>query len=97
MGLNPVGASDFFLGFVCNCLTAKISFTSMYCIVSNIILLPVPSVPPLPFTDDIVADTTPGDPPRDLLTADVSDTSQDEPGTEPVLENTRNGLALGEE
>ena len=32
MGLNPVGASDFFLGFIRNCLsyftTAKISFTS---------------------------------------------------------------------
>ena len=32
MGLNPVGASEFFLGFICNCLsyftTAKISFTS---------------------------------------------------------------------
>ena len=33
MGSNPVGASEFFLGFVCNCLsyftTAKISFTSI--------------------------------------------------------------------
>ena len=32
MGLNPVGASEFFLGFLCNCLsyftTAKITFTS---------------------------------------------------------------------
>ena len=32
MGLNPVEASDFFLGFLCNCLsyftTAKITFTS---------------------------------------------------------------------
>ena len=31
MGSNPVGASDFFLGFLCNCLsyftTAKISFS----------------------------------------------------------------------
>ena len=33
MGSNPVGASEFFLGFLCNCLsyftTAKISFTSI--------------------------------------------------------------------
>ena len=33
MGSNPVGASDCFLGFICNCLsyitTAKISYTSM--------------------------------------------------------------------
>ena len=33
MGSNPVGASEFFLGFICNCLsyftTAKISFTSI--------------------------------------------------------------------
>ena len=32
MGSNPVGASELFLGFICNCLsyfrTAKISFTS---------------------------------------------------------------------
>ena len=32
MGLNPVGASEFFLGFLCNCLsyftTAKITFSS---------------------------------------------------------------------
>ena len=31
MGSNPIGASEFFLGFICNCLsyftTAKISFT----------------------------------------------------------------------
>ena len=31
MGSNPVGASDFFLGFICNCLsysiTARITFT----------------------------------------------------------------------
>ena len=31
MGSNPVGASEFFLGFICNCLsyftTAKISFS----------------------------------------------------------------------
>ena len=36
MGSNPVGASDFFLGFLCDCLsyftTAKITFTSIYCI-----------------------------------------------------------------
>ena len=36
MGSNPVGASEFFLGFLCNCLsyftTAKISFTSILCI-----------------------------------------------------------------
>ena len=35
MGSNPVGASEFFLGFICNCLnyftTAKISFTSILC------------------------------------------------------------------
>ena len=33
MASNPVDASDFFLGFVCNCLsyftTAKITFTSI--------------------------------------------------------------------
>ena len=33
MGSNPIEASDFFLGFVCNCLsyfkTAKITFTSI--------------------------------------------------------------------
>ena len=33
MGLNPVGASESFLGFICNCLsyftTVKISFTSI--------------------------------------------------------------------
>ena len=33
MGLNPVGASEFFLGCICNCLsyftTAKISFTKL--------------------------------------------------------------------
>ena len=33
VGLNPVGASEFFLGFICNCLryfiTAKISFNSI--------------------------------------------------------------------
>ena len=33
MGSNPVGASEFFLGFICNCLsyftTVKISFTSI--------------------------------------------------------------------
>ena len=33
MGSNPVEASEFFLGFICNCLsyfaTAKISFTSI--------------------------------------------------------------------
>ena len=33
MGSNPVGASEFFLGFICNCLgyftTAKISFASI--------------------------------------------------------------------
>ena len=38
MGSNPVGASEFFLGFNCNCLscftTAKISFTSNHtCII----------------------------------------------------------------
>ena len=34
MGSNPVGASEFFLGFLCNCFsyftTAKISFTSIF-------------------------------------------------------------------
>ena len=34
MGSNPVGASEFFLGFICNCLsyfiTVKISFTSIF-------------------------------------------------------------------
>ena len=40
MGSNTVGASEFFLGFICNCLsyftTAKISFTSMgYILVSS--------------------------------------------------------------
>ena len=33
MGSNPVGASEFFLGFISNCLsyftTAKLSFTSI--------------------------------------------------------------------
>ena len=33
VGSNPLGASDFFLGFICNCLsyftTMKISFTSI--------------------------------------------------------------------
>ena len=34
MGSNPIGASEFFLGFICNCLsyftTAKISFTNLH-------------------------------------------------------------------
>ena len=34
MGSNPVGASEFFLGFICNCLsdfiTVKISFTCKF-------------------------------------------------------------------
>ena len=40
IGSNPVGASEFFLGFVCNCLsyftTAKISFTSKVVDVTNV-------------------------------------------------------------
>ena len=30
IGSNPVGASEFFLGFICNFTTAKISFTSIH-------------------------------------------------------------------
>ena len=34
MGLNPIGASEFFLGFICNCLsyftTAKIDLFHFY-------------------------------------------------------------------
>ena len=40
MGSNPVGASDFFLGFICGCLSyftsAKISFTSILCLILSI-------------------------------------------------------------
>ena len=39
MGSNPVGASEYFLGFICNCLSyftsAKISFTSSNSKVTN--------------------------------------------------------------
>ena len=45
MGSNPVRASEFFLGFICNCFyryftTAKISFTSIFHSIDFLVIIP---------------------------------------------------------
>ena len=45
MGSNPVRASEFFLGFICNCfsyyITVRITFTRMYVMCFFFFILPV--------------------------------------------------------